>query len=184
MKMEKFLPHHIYIEVTYYLFKVHYNFLLIHHFWYFLFFFCLLLSRIWWPEIGSSGGLACFCFLNIFLSFQCSFHVQIFVGFNPLIMRMSSWRVSTEVHEFNGAFLGYQVQCKVTSVIGHVFSFFSFKSIIEFYLYCFTQLYMVFKSCKKWWYRFLCGQLYQTISSPWAHGCHAILFHVYIRNSK
>ncbi|PWA91809.1 DNA topoisomerase, type IA [Artemisia annua] len=36
--------------------------------------------------------------------------------------RMSSRRGSTEVHEFDGTFLGYRVQYKVTSVIGHVFS--------------------------------------------------------------
>ncbi|KAL2531014.1 DNA topoisomerase 3-beta [Forsythia ovata] len=36
--------------------------------------------------------------------------------------QMSSRRGSTEVHEFDGNFLGFSAQYKVTSVIGHVFS--------------------------------------------------------------
>ncbi|KAL0366648.1 UNVERIFIED_CONTAM: DNA topoisomerase 3-beta [Sesamum radiatum] len=36
--------------------------------------------------------------------------------------RMSTRRGSTEVHEFDGMFLGFPVHYKVTSVIGHVFS--------------------------------------------------------------
>lgn len=35
--------------------------------------------------------------------------------------QMSTRRGSTEVHEFDGVFLGFNVQYKVTSVIGHVF---------------------------------------------------------------
>ncbi|GAV58966.1 hypothetical protein CFOL_v3_02499 [Cephalotus follicularis] len=35
---------------------------------------------------------------------------------------MSTRRGSTEIHEFDGKFLGYHVHYKVTSVIGHVFS--------------------------------------------------------------
>ncbi|GMP78215.1 hypothetical protein CsSME_00034244 [Camellia sinensis var. sinensis] len=36
--------------------------------------------------------------------------------------RMSTRRGSTEVHEFDGTFLGFHAHYKVTSVIGHVFS--------------------------------------------------------------
>ncbi|KAF5190444.1 NRT1/ PTR FAMILY 3.1 [Thalictrum thalictroides] len=37
--------------------------------------------------------------------------------------RMSTRRGSTDVHEFDGTFLGYHAQYRVTSVIGHVFRF-------------------------------------------------------------
>lgn len=41
---------------------------------------------------------------------------------NPfLIFQMSTRRGSTEVHEFDGKFLGLHSHIKVTSVIGHVF---------------------------------------------------------------
>uniref|UniRef100_A0A7N2LZI3 DNA topoisomerase n=1 Tax=Quercus lobata TaxID=97700 RepID=A0A7N2LZI3_QUELO len=36
--------------------------------------------------------------------------------------QMSTRRGSTDVHEFEGMFLGFRAQFKVTSVIGHVFS--------------------------------------------------------------
>ncbi|GER28790.1 DNA topoisomerase [Striga asiatica] len=36
--------------------------------------------------------------------------------------RMSTRRGSTEIHEFDGTFMGFSVHYKVTSVIGHVFS--------------------------------------------------------------
>ncbi|KAF6173205.1 hypothetical protein GIB67_023777, partial [Kingdonia uniflora] len=36
--------------------------------------------------------------------------------------RMSTRRGSTDVHEFDGIFLGFQAYYRVTSVIGHVFS--------------------------------------------------------------
>lgn len=36
---------------------------------------------------------------------------------------MSTRRGSTEVHEFDGMFLGFPVHYKVTSVIGHVFRY-------------------------------------------------------------
>ncbi|XP_039127587.1 DNA topoisomerase 3-beta-like [Dioscorea cayenensis subsp. rotundata] len=36
--------------------------------------------------------------------------------------RMSSRKSSTDVHEFDGTFMGFDVHYKVTSVIGHVFS--------------------------------------------------------------
>ncbi|KDP32568.1 hypothetical protein JCGZ_13118 [Jatropha curcas] len=36
--------------------------------------------------------------------------------------RMSTKKVSTEVHEFDGKFLGFHAHYKVTSVIGHIFS--------------------------------------------------------------
>ncbi|KAJ0463670.1 putative DNA topoisomerase [Helianthus annuus] len=51
------------------------------------------------------------------------FSLTIFLRFTTLILQMSSRRGSTEVHEFDGTFLGYRVQYKVTSVIGHVFRF-------------------------------------------------------------
>lgn len=34
---------------------------------------------------------------------------------------MSTRKASTDVHEFEGMFLGFHVHFKVTSVIGHVF---------------------------------------------------------------
>lgn len=52
------------------------------------------------------------------------------LDFNTLILQMSSRRGSTEVHEFDGTFLGYRVQYKVTSVIGHVFRFPFLQTII------------------------------------------------------
>ncbi|GLU09482.1 hypothetical protein SLE2022_263420 [Rubroshorea leprosula] len=36
--------------------------------------------------------------------------------------QMSTWRGVTEVHEFDIMFLGFHAHCRVTSVIGHVFS--------------------------------------------------------------
>ncbi|GJY82952.1 DNA topoisomerase 3-beta isoform X1 [Tanacetum coccineum] len=39
---------------------------------------------------------------------------------SSILARMSLRRGSTEVHEFDGTFLGYRVQYKVTSVIDHV----------------------------------------------------------------
>ena len=45
------------------------------------------------------------------------------------MVQMSTRRGSTDVHEFEGMFLGFRAQFKVTSVIGHVFrSLFSQKS--------------------------------------------------------
>ncbi|EXB54791.1 DNA topoisomerase 3-beta-1 [Morus notabilis] len=35
---------------------------------------------------------------------------------------MNTRRSSTDVHEFDGIFLGFQAHYKVTSVIGHIFS--------------------------------------------------------------
>ncbi|KAL6970894.1 hypothetical protein U1Q18_030574 [Sarracenia purpurea var. burkii] len=47
--------------------------------------------------------------------------------------RMSSRRGSTEVHEFDGTFLGFHAHYKVTSVIGHVFRFPFFFSFLFFF---------------------------------------------------
>lgn len=55
------------------------------------------------------------------------------------MLQMSTRRGSTDVHEFEGMFLGFRAQFKVTSVIGHVFrSLFSQKSPQKLY---FNQYY-------------------------------------------
>lgn len=53
--------------------------------------------------------------------FIVEFQVLLTLKANIWMLQMSTRRGSTEVHEFDGFFLGFHARFKVTSVIGHVF---------------------------------------------------------------
>lgn len=53
--------------------------------------------------------------------FIVEFQLLLTLDANIWMLQMSTRRGSTDVHEFDGLFLGFRARFKVTSVIGHVF---------------------------------------------------------------
>lgn len=57
-----------------------------------------------------------YCFLV-----KKSFGSNTDTSLNMLMLQMSTRKGSTDIHEFDGRFLGLHAHYKVTSVIGHIF---------------------------------------------------------------
>lgn len=69
--------------------------------------------------------------------------LQSTINENSKISQMSTRRGSTDVHEFDGVFLGHCAQYKVTSVIGHVFRYFVLLHLtILFFAVFFLMVYL------------------------------------------